>query len=222
MRGKTGAAAAVWLRLPAVIGVAAVIMAGAAQASGFCTSPEEIAQAAQSVFRIETYDASGRNEASGSGFVALENDILVTSCHVVVNMDSAVVTGDDGTCYQVTGTIALDEDLDIALLRLSGDFTPLVCRAELPQRGETAAVIASPLGLLNIVTSGNICFAGTVGETQLILFTAPVSKGSSGGALFNDDGEVTGVVTGTFNDTQNINVAVPIEQVIRLYEEAGT
>ena len=52
--------------------------------------------------------------------------------------------------------------------------------------------------------------AAEPGGTDWILFTAPVSEGSSGGPLLNGNGEVIGVVTGTYEKGQNLNLAAPI------------
>jgi len=40
--------------------------------------------------------------------------------------------------------------------------------------------------------------------------TAPISSGSSGGALINDRGQLIGITTATFTEGQNLNLAVPI------------
>ena len=43
-----------------------------------------------------------------------------------------------------------------------------------------------------------------------LLFTAPVSAGSSGGPVFNSRGEVIGLVMGTYDRITGINLAAPI------------
>ena len=45
----------------------------------------------------------------------------------------------------------------------------------------------------------------------MIQFTAPISNGSSGGAVLNMQGEVVGIVTLGFDEGQNINLAVGYE-----------
>jgi S1-C subfamily serine protease len=46
-------------------------------------------------------------------------------------------------------------------------------------------------------------------ELTYFQISAPISKGSSGGPLFNQAGEVIGVTTAIIADGQNINIAVP-------------
>ena len=43
-----------------------------------------------------------------------------------------------------------------------------------------------------------------------LLFTAPVSAGSSGGPVFNSRGEVIGLVMGTYDRITGISLAAPI------------
>ena len=56
------------------------------------------------------------------------------------------------------------------------------------------------------------------GGKDWIQFTAPISSGSSGGALLNDEGKVIGITTATYASTQNINMAVRATAVQRLYD----
>ena len=51
----------------------------------------------------------------------------------------------------------------------------------------------------------------------MIQFTAPISPGSSGGALFDDSGNVIGITTSTLTEGQNINLAVHISEAAALY-----
>ena len=48
----------------------------------------------------------------------------------------------------------------------------------------------------------------------MIQFTAPISQGSSGGALLNMYGEVIGISTAGFDRGQNINLAVGYEDIL--------
>jgi len=46
-------------------------------------------------------------------------------------------------------------------------------------------------------------------ELKYIQISAPISQGSSGGPLFNQQGEVVGITTAIIKDGQNLNLAVP-------------
>jgi S1-C subfamily serine protease len=45
---------------------------------------------------------------------------------------------------------------------------------------------------------------------------AAISKGSSGGGLFDRDGRLVGITTFTVDDAQNLNFAIPVERVMEV------
>ena len=53
----------------------------------------------------------------------------------------------------------------------------------------------------------------TIGDVDMIQFTAPISSGSSGGAVLNMQGEIIGISTAGFDSGQNINLAVDYRTV---------
>lgn len=85
--------------------------------------------------------------------------------------------------------------------------------------GSKVVNIGSPRGLTNIVSSG--LYSGTFHYDDgplHILHTARTFKGSSGSPLFNDAGEVIGVHSGKYDEEENLGRAIPIEDVIELYQ----
>ena len=49
-------------------------------------------------------------------------------------------------------------------------------------------------------------------NVEYVQITAPVSRGSSGGGLFDDRGNLIGVTTFTIQDSQNLNFAIAASQ----------
>lgn len=194
-------------------------------ADGFSTNPEAMNEACLSVVKLEVYDENDELIGSGSGFVAFSNDLIVTNCHVIAEAKKIVAYSDVGDSYQVSDVLCVNSDKDIAILCFESptDLTPL----PLNESGEVvratpAVAIGSPMGFHNTVSKGNVSSVFTEEEVKYIQFTAPVSPGSSGGALINDEGAVIGITTGTYDDgmgsAQNLNIAVNIIEVIELYE----
>ncbi len=173
---------------------------------------------AASVVRLEVYNKYGERIGTGSGFAAFEPAVLVTAAHVIVNMDYMIATKDDGTTFRIEKAFEADTESDIALCILPEDagIIPLQPAGREPARGDAAIAISSQFGLINLVTMGNVCGRWDAGGVRWILFTAPVSGGSSGGPLLNDEGFVTGIITGTYDKGQNRNLAAPIEAAARL------
>ena len=73
--------------------------------------------------------------------------------------------------------------------------------------------IGSPLGLFNSVSDGFISGFRNINDVAMIQFTAPISHGSSGGAVLNMQGEVIGISTAGIDSGQNINLAIGYENI---------
>lgn len=162
-----------------------------------------------SVVRLEVYDRDGTKIATGSGFAAMEEPVLVTARHVVVNMEYMIATRDDGTTFRVDRILAADEDSDVALCALPGDagLKPLPVKRDVPARGTKVIAIGSQFGLINLVSEGIVSGTWESDKVKRVVFTAPVSGGSSGGPLLDDAGNVIGIITGTYEKGQNLNLA---------------
>lgn len=67
-----------------------------------------------------------------------------------------------------------------------------------------------PLGLAHTLSDGVVssCYIDE-NDVDVIQITVAISSGSNGGALFNEDGEVIGVICASYVDGQNLNIAIP-------------
>lgn len=186
----------------------------------FTECPELMEKAAEQVVRLEIFDEAGQRIAVGSGFLAIGGNYLVTSAHVVEHMVYAIATEDSGQTFRIERLVGCDDVADVAVLeypeRAQETFLPT--NGELPLRGEKVAAIGTTAGFVNLVTLGNVSKIWEIGGMNRILFTAPVSSGNSGGPLLNDKGEVIGVVMGTYDYADNLNVAISIQEVINLLD----
>ena len=192
----------------------------------FSDNTAAIAEASNSVVMLSCYDKDGENYATASGFVVFDDSVIVTNYHVI-EQDAYRVTAqtEKGDSFDCPMVLAWDADKDIAILqaeRHTGLSLLAPGGTENLQKGEKVVAIGSPLGLINSVSTGVFSGFVTDDDGTTLQFTAAISHGSSGGALFNDAGEVIGVTFATLQDGQNINLAVPIEDVIGLYENSNT
>ncbi len=195
-------------------------------AEGFHTNPSAIDEAANSVLYIEVFDRKGNMLATGSGFCAFDANTLVTNHHVIEDSSYLIVYTDDNESFRVDTIYAASEDNDLALLRFDNTLgiTPLtICMTTADLlRGEPVVAIGSPEGYQNTVSTGIISAFRTEEVFREIQFTAPISSGSSGGALFNDNGEVIGVTYATLKKGQNLNYSIDISYAISLYNASDT
>jgi serine protease DegQ len=138
----------------------------------------------------------------GSGIVYKADGTIVTNAHVVAGVQDVTVALADG--QQVPAKVrAADEVSDLAVIQADRTGLPAATfQKPLPQVGELAVVMGSPLGFEATVTSGIIsglhrqipgsASAGTP-LVDLIQTDAAISPGNSGGAVVDAQGEVVGM-----------------------------
>jgi tetratricopeptide (TPR) repeat protein len=183
--------------------------------------PALVKRVKPAVVAIATYDASGEALMTGSGFF-LRPGQVVTNLHVIRGAVRAEIKTLDGKgkVFPVNGTIAIDEEGDLALLSVD---TPTErprsteLASELPDEGEPIFVIGNPLKLEGSVSDGIVSAVREVPNSyRIIQITAPISHGNSGSPVFNLKGQVLGVVTIKVTNGQNINLAIAAGRVAQL------
>ena len=165
-------------------------------------------------------DKGGQVLALGSGFVISEDGLIVTNYHVIENGSSAVVKRPDGAFFLVDGMVASDKARDIAIIKAHGEhFRALTLGdSDRLEVGEEVVAIGNPLSLESTVSNGIISGFRTVEELggKFLQITTPISPGSSGGPLFNMAGEVVGITTLYLKGGENLNFAIPINDMKRV------
>ena len=162
-------------------------------------SYEEIASLASSVVMIRIHDRTGEIVGSGSGIAIGKKGYILTNCHVV-NKGAffSVRLENDENIYQTSQIIKYHSQFDLAIIRIERQLKPIkIYDGRKPlARGQKVVAIGSPLGLFNSVSDGIIAgFREVEDRGEMIQFTAPISEGSSGGALLNMYGELIGIST---------------------------
>ncbi|MGA8492836.1 MAG: trypsin-like peptidase domain-containing protein [Terriglobales bacterium] len=177
-----------------------------------------IARAANgSIVSIVMSDKDGKPIAQASGFFVSKDGLIVTNYHVIAEGSSAVVKLPDGAFFPVDGVVASDKERDVAIIKAHGsDFRTLTLgdSARL-QVGEEVVAIGNPLSLESTVSNGIVSAIRTVEEEggKFLQITAPISHGSSGGPLFDMAGEVVGITSAGIKGGENLNFAIPINDV---------
>jgi S1-C subfamily serine protease len=175
--------------------------------------PRDIAKRTfPSVVLLSMSDASGQVVSLGSGFFVLP-DVVVTSLHVIEGMTQGYAkrVGDE-TYYPVAGTVAVDEQHDLVLVKIAGArSTPLqLGDPEVLTVGDRVFAVGSPRGYEGTFSEGIVSGIRPSGVTRLLQITSPIARGSSGGPVVNARGDVVGVATALVEGEQNINFALPI------------
>jgi S1-C subfamily serine protease len=158
------------------------------------------------------YAVTTRGQFRGSA-VAVSHREAITNCHVVEPPEGIVLV--NATAQYKAELASADRLTDRCYLRiLDGELEPVQGFRDYTSLavGETVYTIGSPKGMVNTLGNGLVSGLRKSDDTQFIQITAPVSKGSSGGALFDDRGNLIGVTTFTIQDSQNLNFAIAASQ----------
>ena len=172
-----------------------------------------------------------RNAVSGSGFVISSNatsSYIVTNYHVIKNVQDIKVFFSNGDSYDAT-LVGGEEDNDIAVLRIEvGNLqTVTLGDSDALNVGENVYAIGNPLGELTFTFTGGYVSAkdrsvtmsdGTV--MNMLQTDTAINNGNSGGPLFNEYGQVIGIVSAKLSSSssseasvEGLGFAIPINDV---------
>ena len=172
-----------------------------------------------------------RNAVSGSGFVISSNatsSYIVTNYHVIHGVDDIKVFFANGDSYDAT-LVGGEQENDIAVLRVEqGNLqTVTLGDSDALNVGEEVYAIGNPLGELTFTFTGGYVSAkdrsvtmsdGTV--MNMLQTDTAINNGNSGGPLFNEYGQVIGIVSAKLSGSSNseatvegLGFAIPINDV---------
>lgn len=149
---------------------------------------------------------------SGSGFNITADGLIVTNKHVVGDSNSCSVSFADGSQY-LGEVIWQMEDYDIALIDIPGDGLPFVRLAEEDaQAGDPLVFIGNPMGFDWTISEATCLGVIPRGPDDLpvMYLQGPVRPGSSGSPVYNDAGEVVGVVFASLTENEDMGLAIPV------------
>ena len=161
--------------------------------------------------------------SSGTGFLVTDNHI-VTNWHVIDGATGSVTVRALGLPEFEAEVVVYNEVADIALLYTDEKPEILgaaVFRAHSPVSvGETVFAFGFPMEGGNFTRGEVSALTGHEGDLLGLQFTAPIQPGSSGSPLFDDQGQVVGMVTSTSTDGQLVNFAVR-GTIIRIFLDSN-
>jgi len=172
------------------------------------------------------YDANNSDfTANGSGFLINNSGYIATNHHVIDGSSEIFVeiNGDDYKCK----VVSVDKENDLAVLKVIDDVRFNVVSSINSNKSETGSSIfvlgfpyaLSLLGSEVKLTDGKISSqSGFQGYSKTYQISAPIQPGNSGGPLFNDDGDVIGVVSSKFTEGENVGYAIKSDYLLNLLE----
>ncbi|CAM4012284.1 trypsin-like peptidase domain-containing protein [Paenibacillus alkaliterrae] len=180
------------------------------------TSTEIVEKFDKSVVLVMT------NRAQGSG-VVIGDHLILTNYHVISDAVSATALTLYGEELAIEGVVHYDEQADLAIIKTKEPLD--VAAVEInyglnDRKGDKVVAIGSPLGLQNTISDGLISNITYEGGVRYVQTSAPIDHGSSGGALFNEYGELIGITTLGYSDTiADLNFAVSVMHAAILVDD---
>ena len=166
-------------------------------------------------FIIYTYDEYGCPSGSASGFFISKEGIGITNYHALDGATKAVIITLDSSKYEIDKILGSDSKKDIIKFQIKNTkqktFSTLEFSTKDATKGDRIYCISNPLALQNTLTEGIISAVRKDKQRgNVIQFSAPISPGSSGGAILNEDGKVIAVATYSKKGGQNLNFGVKL------------
>jgi serine protease Do len=210
-------------RLLAATGALLALALAAPGSSAAGLAPDAFySKTAPSVWIVRTFDADGLILATGSA-VVIAPEALLTNCHVLAKA-SRVIVRKENASYQAK-LVHADVERDMCQLAAANLPSPAVALGDSDRLGVGQRVYAlgNPQGLELTLSDGLISALRKNDDGKLIVIqtTAPISHGSSGGGLFDENGKLIGITTLQARDGQNLNFAIPINWLRDLPERSA-
>ena len=202
-----------------------------AQATGSELSIQEIiARNENSVVAIETESVSTDSwlgqyvtQGAGSGVIYSEDGYIITNNHVISGASSIKVTLHDGTELDAS-LVAADSQTDVAVIKVNKTGLTPVSFSDMNtvSVGDLAVAIGNPLGTLSGTATEGIISAlereiTIDGKSMTLIQTsASINPGNSGGGLFDQYGNLIGLVVAksSGSDVEGLGFAIPSDTVL--------
>lgn len=220
------------LESPAIIRPAEIVVGGEATSTAAAVAQKVV----PSIVTVEVGSENGDDPfdafASGSGVVLSTDGLIVTNHHVIAGAQRAQVVLQNGAIYEAR-IIGSDPITDLAVLRIDATgLTPIELGTTTTLNiGDQAVAVGNPLGLPGgaSVTVGVVSAFDRevqIGPSDLLFgmlqTDAPITRGSSGGALVDQTGRLIGITTAigvTDAGAEGVGFAIPVELMRRITDE---
>lgn len=183
---------------------------------------------------LEINGITDGEELCGTGVIISPRGYVITNYHIVgkglpeengvKNFCDMIVAGrrPQEMLFRAE-PIYIDPLADLALLycKETTGTKPLALSRREVKTGEKICVIGNGkgegLGIVDGIISDT---QRKIGRRSLMMISAPVTMGYSGGPVFNSSGEFIGIVTGGREDAMAMNYAIPSETILKLLSDA--
>jgi S1-C subfamily serine protease len=172
-------------------------------------------------------------KATGSGILFSTTGYIITNHHVIDNSNKFVVEINSPTGKQnyKADLIIQDKENDLAILKIHDDAFVSIPEIKYAFKengsldvGGTVFTIGFPHALSGMgkdakFTDGKVSAkTGYNGSINSFQTSIPVQPGNSGGPVFNDNGQLVGVINATYREADNVSYAIKLNYIKNLIE----
>lgn len=170
----------------------------------------------KSVYTIYTVNFYSKSPESLGSAIAVTDRILATNCHVALtgNYLGIVINNE----FKLGTIFFRDVNRDICFVEVPGiKFTPVRIRDSKDVKvGEQVYAIGNPEGLEKSISQGIVSNKRKDRGGYVLQTDATVSFGSSGGGLFDQEGQLVGITNSVDRYSKNIAFAIPTEWISQI------
>jgi S1-C subfamily serine protease len=185
------------------------------------------------LFPTSTSVGTGQNtkQSSGTGFGISSNGLIVTNSHVINGANKIKVRGINGdfSASYLAKILLEDKNNDLAIIQVTDSsfkslgIIPYTIATKSSDVGSSVFVLGYPLKALmgdeikltNGIISSKSGFQGDITSYQI---SVPLQPGNSGGPLFDNNGNLIGVVNAKLTVGENVSYAVKSPYLVNLIE----
>ncbi len=179
----------------------------------------------------DNISSSSNIPVSGTGFAITSNGLIITNNHVIDGAKTINVRGVNGDFSRTYSAklVITDKHNDLAIIKID-DYSfsslgnvPYTIKTSNSNVGKNIFVLGHPLRatmgdevkLTDGIISSKSGFQGDVTSYQI---SAPVQPGSSGGPLFNNNGQLIGIINAKHLGAENASYAVKSSYLTNLID----
>jgi S1-C subfamily serine protease len=184
--------------------------------------------AGAAVLTIIASNRAGTAVSQGSGFIISSDGLAGSNYHVIKGSTEAIAECCSGRVFEIHSVEGADLEKDLVVFQLyergSADKPQNLPYVTLGSSkdvsvGDKVIAVGSPQGLENTISDGILSAVREYKSIRYLQITAPISPGSSGGPVLNENGKMVGIATFQFEKGQNLNFAVDAEHIRPLLDQ---
>ena len=150
---------------------------------------------------------------TGTGFAITKDGYVLTSFHVIQDAKQIYISNESAGQFQAE-VVYSDRSLDLAMLKVKEDSfpgfkeIPFSIKKSISDPGEKVFTLGFPREDLVFGDGSISSYTGFEGDTTAYQISIPLNPGNSGGPLFDNQGNLIGIISGKNESAEGASFAV--------------